>query len=325
MPHHVTPLLLIGCGYMGAQYVPVLQALGVDFCVIGRSQASAETFFNETGVRPIVDGLESYIKMHPVPPQKAIVSVSLESLYSVTKTLIQYGVKWILVEKPGAISYAQIEKLSQIADQWRSHVFIAYNRRFYASVIEAKKCIAEDGGVSSFCFEFTEWSHKISQLNKPPIQLCHWFFGNSTHVIDLAFYLGGVPVVMNSYTAGSLDWYSKASSFSGAGLTADAVPFSYHADWESAGRWSVEILTRRRKLLLCPLEELKCQPRGSLSVEKMEIDDTLDTKYKPGLYRQIDAFLNGPSGPLLPLREHMELCRLYRQIESGVHENFLEK
>ncbi|EOS66682.1 Gfo/Idh/MocA family oxidoreductase [Oscillibacter sp. 1-3] len=317
MSNYVTPLLLVGCGYMGAEYASVLQALGINFCVAGRSQQSAESFFHRTGICPAAGGLKKYMKDQSVPPQEAIVAVSFESLYPVVKFLLQNGVRRILVEKPGGIHYEQIQELSQMADQAGSQVFIAYNRRFYASVIQAKKCIAEDGGVSSFCFEFTEWAHKISLLDKPAIQLNHWFLGNSTHVIDLAFYLGGMPAVMNAYTAGSLDWYKNASSFSGAGLTVDGVPFAYHADWESAGRWSVEILTKKRKLLLCPLEELRFQQRGSLVVEKMDIEDALDVDYKPGLYRQTSAFLTDASAPLLPLREHVKLCKFYRQIELG--------
>lgn len=317
MSNYVTPLLLVGCGYMGAEYAAVLQALGVDFCVAGRSQQSAETFFHKTGIRPAPGGLETFMNAQSAPPQEAIVAVSFESLYPAVKLLLQSGVKRILVEKPGGVTYEQIQELSQMAEQLGSQVFIAYNRRFYASVIQAKRCIAEDGGVSSFRFEFTEWAHKIGLLDKPPIQLRHWFLGNSTHVIDLAFYLGGMPAVMNSYTAGSLDWYDKASSFSGAGLTVDGVPFSYHADWESAGRWSVEILTKKRKLLLCPLEELRSQPRGLLTVEKLDIEDTLDINYKPGLYRQTSAFLTDGSAPLLSLAEHVKLCRFYQQIEFG--------
>lgn len=317
MSNHVTPLLLVGCGYMGAEYAHVLQDLGVNFCVAGRGQQSAEAFFQKTGIRPVTGGPEAFMNIQSTPPQEAIVAVNLNSLYAVTKLLVERGVKRILLEKPGGIDYEQIQNLSSLADQRGSQIFIAYNRRFYASVIAAKKCIAEDGGVSSFRFEFTEWAHKICQLNKPSIELDHWFLANSTHVIDLAFYLGGTPAAMNSYTAGSLDWYSNASSFSGAGLTVDNAPFSYYADWESAGRWSVEILTKKRKLILCPLEELQVQQKGSLTVETMEIDNTLDKNYKPGLYRQTSAFLNGASAPLLPLREHAEICRFYRQIESG--------
>ena len=50
--------------------------------------------------------------------------------------------------------------------------------------------IAEDGGVTSFHFEFTEWSHQIQHLQKAPGVMDHWVLGNSSHVLDLAFHLG---------------------------------------------------------------------------------------------------------------------------------------
>ena len=52
--------------------------------------------------------------------------------------------------------------------------------------------------------------------------------------------------------------------FSGAGISISGALFSYQANWQSAGRWSVEILTKKNRLILCPLEELKVQKRGVL-------------------------------------------------------------
>lgn len=50
-----------------------------------------------------------------------------------------------------------------------------------------KKIIAEDGGITSFNFEFTEWAHVIEKLDYPREVFENWFFVNSTHVVDLAF------------------------------------------------------------------------------------------------------------------------------------------
>ena len=44
---------------------------------------------------------------------------------------------------------------------------VGFNRRFYSSVLKAKDIIHEDGGVKSFFFEFTEWSHVIAGLKNP--------------------------------------------------------------------------------------------------------------------------------------------------------------
>ena len=42
--------------------------------------------------------------------------------------------------------------------------------------------IAEDGGVTSFNFEFTEWSHQIQHLQKASGVMDNWVLGNSSHV-----------------------------------------------------------------------------------------------------------------------------------------------
>ena len=41
------------------------------------------------------------------------------------------------------------------------------------------------------------------------------------------------------------------------------------------------------------MEELHIQKIGSVKIEKVEIDDDLDKKYKPGLYKQVSAFIFG--------------------------------
>jgi len=317
MSDYLNSILLVGCGYMGREYCRVLQALKADICVVGRGETSAKRFYEETGVMPYIGGISKFLSERGISLQRAIVATNVEELYETVKLLIDKGAKEILVEKPGAFTYEQIQELNALAKEHETDIFIAYNRRFYASVRKAKELINEDGGVSSFRFEFTEWIHKILSLGKDPSSLQQLFLGNSTHVVDLAFYLGGVPEEMCSYAKGSLDWCGKPGQYSGAGVTLTGATFSYYADWESAGRWSVEILTKKRKMILCPLEELRCQDRGSLSVEKMEIDDTLDQQFKPGLYLETKAFLDHDFNVLLPIQEHVRLCTLYRQIEEG--------
>ncbi|MBU2510492.1 hypothetical protein KJ966_04110 [bacterium] len=161
------------------------------------------------------------------------------------------------MKKPGGINSKEISKLNAIAKANNTQIFIAYtyNRRFYSSVLYVQEMIEEDGGVSSFNFEFTEWSHIIKKLNKPQKVLANWFYANSTHVVDLAFYLGGKPKEFCSYTAGSTEWHPK-SVFSGAGITVSGVLFSYQANWNAPGRWGVEILTKQHRYYFRPMEEL---------------------------------------------------------------------
>ena len=180
----------------------------------------------------------------------------------------------------------------------------------------AREIIEADGGVDSFNFEFTEWGHIIEGLDKAPSVKEHWFLANSTHVVDLAFYLGGSPARFTSYTSGHLPWHPLASAFAGAGVSEEGALFTYQANWAAPGRWGVEVLTHHHRLILRPMEQLQIQSIGSIEILKYELDDALDQQFKPGLYRQVMEFLSPkPSLALLPLAEH---CKKVEEVYAKI-------
>lgn len=308
---------LIGAGGMAQDYIKVLQGLGKKFVVIGRGEETAKKCEETTGCNVQIGGLEEYLFKKPKICSHAIIAVGVEKLYDTTKQLLEYGVKNILVEKPGALYKWQFEELNNLANEKASSVIIAYNRRFYASVLKAQEIIANDGGVSSFNFEFTEWAHKIEPLVKGEGVKEKWFLGNSTHVVDLAFYLGGKPKEINSFTSGSLSWHSSGSNFAGAGISDKDALFNYQANWESAGRWSVEILTKENKLIFRPMEKLQIQKRGKISQEFNEdIDYILDEEYKPGLYIQTEKFLENKLENMCTIQEQFKMIDIYNKIAN---------
>jgi predicted dehydrogenase len=305
---------LVGSGAMAQDYIKVLNALDSDFTVIGRGIESARKCEIATGCTVVTGGVDEFLSTKPEPCTHAIVSVGVEALMSTTRQLLDYGIRNILVEKPAGLS---ADELGEIANQCKTNnanVFVAYNRRYYASVLHAQKIIAEDGGVTSFNFEFTEWAHVIAKLQKAEGVLAHWFLANSTHVADLAFYLGGKPKEFCAFTAGSLDWHAAASIFSGAGISESGALFGYQANWESAGRWSVEILTRNHRLILRPMEKLQIQKRGSIVIDFVDCDFELDEKFKPGLYLQAKNFLSGTNDGLCSIHYQFEMMEVYCKI-----------
>ena len=185
---------LIGAGPMAEEYAKVLLAMNLDMRVFGRSAASAETFTRKTGL-PVTSGglgqLAAVGRKHL--PDAAIVAVSPDQLSETASFLLEHGVKSILIEKPGGLSYEDIRALCKQAKQARARLLIAYNRRFFASTLRAQEIIREDGGVTSFSFEITEWAHVIGKLNKDEDVLRSWFLANTTHVVDLAWHIGGFP------------------------------------------------------------------------------------------------------------------------------------
>lgn len=310
-------LWLIGAGPMAVDYANVLKALNIPFEVIGRGKSSAESFRQKTGLFVHQGGLKSVLKKSGKAPEGAIVAVSVEQLAEATIELLKKGTKRILLEKPGGLDSAQVRQVWEETKKTGADIFIAYNRRFYSSVLKALEIIKADGGVTSFHFEFTEWSHQIVGLPKPKEVKENWLLANSSHVIDLAFFLGGRPRELSSYSVGGLSWHPTASVFAGAGISERGALFSYHANWEAPGRWSVEALTRKHRLIFRPMEQLHVQRIGSVVIEKLEIDDQFDKNFKPGLYLQVEAFIHSKSDLLLGLSEHITLLDCYDLVHRG--------
>lgn len=298
---------IIGAGEMAIEYAKVLRFQQKSFKVIGRSELSAKKFKDQTGQEVVCGGLEAFLSKNPKLPSKVIVTVGIEALAETTIRLMEYGVKDILLEKPGVGNPAEINSLVEMAQKTSSTVLLAYNRRFYSSVLKAEEIIKQDGGVKSLCFEFTEWSHVISGLKKTSVEHNFWFLGNSTHVVDLAFFLSGKPKDLKAFYKGSLNWHPASSTFSGAGITTQDALFSYHANWESPGRWWLDILTSKHRLIFKPMESLRIQEIGSVAEKEVEIDNKLDKEFKPGLFLQTKAYLENDFSRFSNIFEQKEM------------------
>lgn len=308
---------LIGAGIIAQEYAKVLQGQNKSFSVIGRSKESAELFSEKLKIPVVTGGVNKAVSSSSTPPKYAIVAVGINQLASVCIELIDFGVRNILVEKPAGMNKWEINQICDRARAQEAKVFVAYNRRFFASTLKAQKIIEEDEGVTSFNFEFTEWSHIIEKLDKPMEVFEAWFLANSTHIVDLAFFLGGAPTKMSCFIFGATDWYKKASAFSGAGITDKNALFSYQANWKGPGRWSVELITSKHRIIFRPIEKLQIQNIGSIEVNFIEIDDKLDNEYKPGFYLQTQAFLEEKHHMLLGIEDHYKRTLFYEHIETG--------
>ncbi|MCE9540507.1 MAG: gfo/Idh/MocA family oxidoreductase [Bacteroidetes bacterium] len=308
---------LVGTGYMAIEYAKVLKALDVNFVTVGRGEKNAELYKKETGCDAINGGIEKFIESKPAIPDGVIIAAGVQELSSITIQLIGFGIKNILVEKPGVCEPTEIDRLASVVNEKDANVLLAYNRRFYSSIIIAEEIIKQDGGITSFNFEFTEWGHEIEKLNKPNIVLQNLFLVNSSHVVDTAFFLGGKPTELSSYIAGSLNWHSRGSRFAGSGITDKNALFSYQADWAAPGRWGIELLTRKHRLVLRPMEILQVQKLGSVAIEQVTIDDSLDKKYKPGLFLQTKAFINNDYARFCTVKLQQQLINeVYKKISG---------
>jgi len=297
---------------MAKEYCAVLKHLEHDFQVIGRSESSAVDFSSTTGCPVHPGGIDVSIQRAGAPTT-AIVAVSIDQLHAVTKRLILAGTRRVLLEKPGAVCLSELIDLSEMCSETGCEVFIGYNRRFYSAVKEAREFIRKDGGVTSVFFDFTERSNVISNLPISASIKERWLICNSSHVIDLVFHLCGKPSDWNHVALGALEWHPNSSIFCGAGITDRNVIFSYLSNWESPGRWGVELVTRERRLVFRPMEQLLVQSKGG-GEDTVFSPAELDKKFKPGLLRQTENFIAGNTEHLCGLNEQVEHVKIYNKI-----------
>jgi hypothetical protein len=125
-----------------------------------------------------------------------------------------------------------------------------------------------------------------------------------------------MPHQMNAYRDGGLDWHPSGDRFAGAGITESGVLFSYHADWKSAGRWGIEIMTPQNAYRLIPLEKVFRCPHGSVNWEPVEIAAAFP-KIKEGVAEEVAVMLNDTwekDCPLINLHKASELVKLAENI-----------
>ncbi len=309
-------IILVGCGPMAIEYAKVLGAQNKEFITIGNTKKGAINFEKEINKKVVLGGIELWLKNNyelDFSSLKIIITVNENLLGIISRLVLRYGFKEILIEKPGGLDIEDIIYVNSEALINKANVYIGYNRRFFSSTLKVIKLIKKDGGISSFNFEFTEWGHIIKNLPQGKEILNEWLIQNSSHVIDLAFHVGGSPLEIKSFVSGGEEWHPRGTIFSGAGVSDKNALFTYNANWESAGRWWVEFLTKKNRYIMKPMEQLYVQKRGSIAVEKVELEDELDKNFKPGLYKQVEAFLKSPE-KLMNISEQIKKLPIYKQI-----------
>ncbi len=310
-------VLIIGSGGMALEYLKVLNSLNKSVDIIGRGDKKLNDLKK---IYPQYNyysgGLGKYLDKNPKLPKFVINTVNIEYLGSTSIMLLDYGVENLLIEKPGDLSKEGLLNIHNSAIKKDSRVFIAYNRRFYTSILDLISETKKDGGITSINFEFTEWAHTFGPDTHSLKALNKWVLSNSSHVIDTVFYLIGEPKKLSSYVNGvnNIEWHPSGSIFTGSGISILNIPFTYHSNWNGPGRWAIEVITNKRRFYLKPMEKLHVQEIGSVALHDFKIDDALDISFKPGLYLQTKAFLDLKKQRLQTIENQINVMKFYEEM-----------
>lgn len=306
---------VVGYGRMGTQYVKALQALGVSrLTVCSRSPAPLAALAGTPDLETIAGGFEQ-LRRRPAPEDLGIVAVPTLSLIAATERLLALGYRRLLIEKPVSLWSREIERLAQRVEREGAEAMCAYNRVAYPALLEGRWRAQEDGGITSCTYTFTEFITRLDLTKYPAEETVRWGIANSLHVISMAHALIGAPAAWHGHRTGALPWHPTGAVFVGSGRSDRGIPFAYHADWGSTGRWSVELHTPGPSYRFCPLEQLFRRTAPTAEWEPIPVE-AVAPEVKVGFVEQVAATLSPELRGLIPLVSLRQAAELTRMAED---------
>ncbi len=307
-------VLIIGAGFIANQYALVLSEMGItDVTIISKNQKTSSKICNQYGFKPLFGGYKNNLSNLP-KMDLVIVATPMSSLLPAAQLALENGQINILIEKPGSLHYQDLILLSEKFPD--ANIRIAYNRLQYPNFHLLKELSNNEGGITSCTFTFTEWLDRVDFSKYTTLELGRWGIANSLHVISMAFELIGLPKIFTPYQFGKLDWHPSGSIFVGSGISEKNIPFSYHADWNSSGRWGIEIMTKENSYRLIPLEELYVCKKNSTVWEKVQFQVAYPN-VKQGLAEQLSLMFEKDSkhnDDLVSLEKAIEFNKVAEKI-----------
>jgi hypothetical protein len=315
--------LIIGTGYMAFEYIKSILKLDISCTIIGNTKNTCDKLKQKIKdelnkeINIIKGGIENIVIINEYT--HAIIATPIELLEEHLLILLKYGIKNILIEKPGGLDFKNLNNICN--DYSNRNIFVAYNRRFYKTIQKALEIINQDDGVLSFTINITELIHLIDESKYNKKVLDKWVYSMTSHILDLAFYLGGIPNDITCHSNNKLKWHDSSAVFSGCGKTINNALFSYHGNWMSAGRWKIELYTKNHLILLCPLEELHIQKKGELHFNKIDCtNNEISNNIKEGVFEMVNEFMyikNNINNKLITLKKHCyNTLHFYKKIAN---------
>lgn len=298
---------------MAREYLKVLKALQCDVLVAGRDAGRARGLAEEFGYASSGGGTQVLKDVQAAEFDWAINAVSIESLFEISMACMEHGLHRILVEKPGAFNRRQLEEILSKAGSGDG-IRIAFNRRFYNSVLKLEERAAADGGIVGCFFDFTDREKDVIHNPRNGKVVARWGWCNAIHVIDTAFHLIGPPLDLTASREGSWPAHPSGTVFAGSGRTGQCL-YSYFATWSGGGRWNVEVSTSAGRYRLSPLEELAFCRKNQFAWESVPLGDNDDDTFKPGMFKMVRQTIIEEDFSRTPgVAEQVELCRVADRI-----------
>lgn len=221
-------------------------------------------------------------------PDAVFVLVSVREVAAVAASFIREGIPTFL-EKPPGLYAAHTRRLAELAGQRRTLAMVGVNRRFYSALLRGRELLLEAGPVRSLAVEAHEDLARVRGNPKWPAEVIRrWSAANGIHALDLLRFFGGevaqVQALRQTVEGPGPDCCAALIRFAqgavGRALMDHFAPGGHRFEVRSLGA----ALTSEDGFAAAIL-----QRRGTAPLRLGP--DELDQRYKPGFYRQDQAFL----------------------------------
>ena len=279
---------VIGAGWMAEQHLSVLsgvggaKVVGITSRTLSRAQALAQKF----NIGCCVAGLNEMIS--EAKPDALLVLVSEESMFDVCAQLLKDYHLPLFIEKPAGLVPEETRCLADLACVNRVPTMVGYSRRYYSIFHKGIKIIRQHGKLRGVVVEGHERMWRVREMNKFSDKvLKNWIYANSTHTIDLLRFFGGEPRNISAIVHNRIE--KKGDQIAAIMEFDSGAIGNYSAHWYSPGGWRVVLYGDGVTVEFKPLESGRWIDKEFKITEI--VSDEVDVKFKPGLYRQMEAFV----------------------------------
>ena len=148
-------VLVVGIGKSGFEHLKVLKGMKLNN-IYGWSLSQRKRD-NISSLNVDIPNYNFDDLIKKIKPSHVILAVPVDHLTYYTLRLLEFGIKNILIEKPGFIHFKEADKVIKEIKKNNANVYVGFNRRFYSSVQSLKKIIKrKNEEIHSIVFEFNE-------------------------------------------------------------------------------------------------------------------------------------------------------------------------
>lgn len=308
---------IIGAGWVTRKHLEVIRDISYIKVngITSRTKSKAEELAKEFNIPECCDNLNSLFKKTKL--DALMVLVSSDQIYDVCVDAMNYGVP-LFIEKPAGISPDENLKLVKLARKKSILNMVGFNRRFYSIFHKGIDIIKKHGDLFGIYVEGHERMWKVRQDSKIKENILdNWFFANSIHCVDLLRFFGGEATVVKNIVHRV---FEKRFDQIAAVMEMDSGAIGqYSAHWYSPGGWKVVLYGNGVTVEFKPLEKGIWIDKD-FNVREIKPDE-IDSKYKVGFFRQIEAFAKLISEkkkvwPSVDLEESLKTALLAKKIST---------